>query len=286
MAIKGRDSRGNLLTRHMVHKIQQKEVGASTLGAIPIWYDETVRRLNGDGRGRYLGRFSGDDRILAILKTGQYQLFPFALSTHFPDEALTVVKWIPGTIVSAVYWDGEKERHNVKRFEIEPSREPVLFITEHPKSRLTLHSLTKSPRIKVSFDQRSSPRKDEVSHVDRLIDTKGPKAIGNRLTPHKVKEIELLDPVFEPMTAEAEELQMMIITDKEVGKLGSPEEQGLEDSPMSEFRQQALIVPDTLQADRIEVLNDAPKPKSKKKPAQEKTPEGYKPGKQITLDLG
>ena len=129
LGVKGRGSKGNLLTRYMVQKIVQKERGGSTLGAIPIWFDETVRRLNDTGHGRYLGRFSGEDRILAITRSGTYQLFPFVLSTHFPDDVLTVVKWDPKAVLSAVYWEGEKEQYQVKRFEIEPSRDPVSFIS-------------------------------------------------------------------------------------------------------------------------------------------------------------
>ncbi|HRD52799.1 MAG TPA: DNA gyrase/topoisomerase IV subunit A, partial [Flavobacteriales bacterium] len=106
LAVKGRGSKGNLLTRYAVQKVTQKERGTSTLGAIPVWYDETVRRLNDTGHGRYLGRFKGDDRILCISKSGKYQLFPYVLSTHFPDDALTVVKWNPKDVVTAVYWDG------------------------------------------------------------------------------------------------------------------------------------------------------------------------------------
>ncbi len=265
MGIKGRDSRGNLLTRHMVQKVQQKEVGASTLGAIPIWYDETVRRLNDDGRGRYLGRFSGDDRIVAVLKNGRYQFFPFALSTHFPDEAVTVVKWNPDMVLSAIHWDGEKKMHFVKRFALEPARDPVLFLTEHPDSRLTLHSLIEDPRVRISFDQRTSPRKDETVHLARLIDVKGVKAIGNRLTPHKVKELALLDPVFTEMTPELEERQMMLISEDEVGNLEAPEEEGLEESPVQKFRRdQAKEETDISPEDPII---------------------GYKPGKQITMRL-
>ncbi|HPF92030.1 MAG TPA: DNA gyrase/topoisomerase IV subunit A, partial [Flavobacteriales bacterium] len=104
LGVKGRGSKGNLLTRYMIQKVVQKERGGSTLGAIPIWFDETVRRLNDTGHGRYLGRFAGEDRILVITRSGSYQLYPFALSTHFPDDAATVVKWDPAMTVSAVYW--------------------------------------------------------------------------------------------------------------------------------------------------------------------------------------
>jgi len=265
LAVKGRGSKGNLLTRYAVQKITQKERGASTLGAIPIWFDETVRRLNDTGHGRYLGRFSGEDRILAIMANGSYQLFPFVLSTHFPDDALTVVKWDPKTAISAVYWEGEKQQYQVKRFLAEPAKDAVLFITEHPDSKLVVHSLVPHARVKMSFDKRSNPRDDEEVDLEEFISVKGVKALGNRLTPFKVKDLDLLDPVFVPMTPELEETQGMLISDDEVGNMEAPEEEGLEESPMKQFKRQQATG---------EV---------------ERSPEdpliGYEPGKQITLGL-
>ncbi len=265
LAVKGRGSKGNLLTRYTVQKITQKERGASTLGAIPIWFDETVRRLNDTGHGRYLGRFSGEDRILAIMANGTYQLFPFVLSTHFPDNALTVVKWDPKTAISAVYWEGEKQQYQVKRFLVEPAKDAVSFITEHPDSKLVVHSLVPHARVKMSFDKRSNPREDEEVDLEAFISVKGVKALGNRLTPFKVKDLDLLDPVFVPMTPELEETQGMLISDDEVGNLEAPEEEGLEESPMKQFKRQQASG---------EV---------------ERSPEdpliGYEPGKQITLGL-
>ncbi len=240
LSVKGRSSQGNLLTRYMIHKVTQLEVGGSTLGAIPIWYDETVRRMNDTGHGRYLGRFAGDDKVLCITKSGQYMLLPYALSTHFPDDALTVVKYREGMVLSVVYYEGEKKLHHVKRFAIEPARDPVLFISEHPDSRLDLHSLVDLPRVHVSYDQRSAQKGDETIELDKFIGVKGVKAIGNRLSPFKVKDLELLDPVFIPMTPELEERQQMLITDEEVGNLEAPEEEDLEESPMARLKRQEI----------------------------------------------
>ncbi|MCW5897854.1 MAG: DNA gyrase/topoisomerase IV subunit A [Flavobacteriales bacterium] len=265
LAVKGRGSKGNLLTRHMVQKITQKERGASTLGAIPIWFDETVRRLNDTGHGRYLGRFAGEDRILCITRSGTYQLFPFVLTTHFPDDTITVVKWNPKEVVTAVYWEGEKQQFNVKRFLVEPARDPVGFITDHPDSKLTVHSLMPEPVLHVAYDKRSTSREDEEVDLAAFIGVKGVKALGNRLTPHKVKELTLSTPVFIPMTPELEEVQGMLITEEEIGNLEAPEEEGLEESPMKQFRRQQA-------ADEVERSPEDPMI-------------GYEPGKQITLGL-
>lgn len=266
LAVKGRGSKGNLLTRYSVQKVTQKERGTSTLGAIPVWYDETVRRLNDTGHGRYLGRFKGEDRILCISKSGNYQLFPFVLSTHFPDDALTVVKWNPKDVVTAVYWEGEKEQYMVKRFQVEASRDAVSFITEHPNSKLALHSLLPEAELHIAYDKRSTNRPDEDIDLVGFIGVKGVKAIGNRLTPHKVKELTLITPVFVPLTPEAEEVQGMLITDDEIGNLDAPEEEGLEESPMKQMKRAKSTSADVISPDDPLIG-------------------GYKPGKQIELGL-
>jgi topoisomerase-4 subunit A len=264
LMVKGRGSKGNLLTRYMVHKVTQKERGGSTLGAIPIWFDETVRRLNEAGHGRYLGRFSGDDKILAILSTGHYQLFPFALGTHFPDEAVTIVKWDPETPMTAVYWEGEKQQYNVKRFLVEAARDPVQFITDHPDSKWTMHTLVPETGLHITFDKRSNDREDEDIVLSEFIAVKGVKALGNRLTAHKVKDLKLTGPVFIAMTPELEEKQRMLITDEEIGNMDAPEEEGLEQSPVQEFRK----------SHRTEKEEDPDQPII-----------GRKPGKQMDLGL-
>jgi topoisomerase-4 subunit A len=268
LAVKGRGSKGNLLTRHMVQKVVQKERGGSTLGAIPIWFDDTVRRLNEAGHGRYLGRFSGEDKILAILSSGHYQLFPFAMGTHFPDEALTIVKWDPELPITAVYWEGEKQQYNVKRFLPEAARDPVLFISEHPDSKLVLHTLVPETGLHIAFDKRSNDRPDEDIVLSEFIAVKGVKAIGNRLTPYKVKDLKLNGEVFIVMTPELEEQQGMLITEEEIGHMAPPEEEGLERSPMEEFRKSHKVE----KADKDDRSPDDPLI-------------GYKPGKQMDLGL-
>lgn len=263
LTVKGRGSKGNLLTRHTVQKISQKERGGSTLGAIPIWFDETVRRLNDAGHGRYLGRFSGDDKILCILSTGQYQLLPFALGTHFPDEAVTIVKWDPRIPLAAVYWDGNKEQYNVKRFLVEDARDPVEFITDHPDSKLVAHTFIPDSRLRISFDKRTNDRPDEEINLTEFIALKGVRAQGNRLTPYKVRAVELLGAVYPELTPELEQQQRMLISSEEVGRLPAPETEGLERSPVEEFRRQ----------------HQGPPTRNPKDPLL-----GGKPGKQMDLE--
>ncbi|MEJ2170201.1 MAG: hypothetical protein P8X90_32270, partial [Desulfobacterales bacterium] len=119
LAIKGRQSMGNILTKNEVHKISLKEKGYSTLGGRKIWFDQDVLRLNADNRGKYLGEFSDDDMILVIYKKGEYQLYNYDLSNHFEQDILSIEKYDPGKIMSVVYFDAEQDFYYVKRFEIE-----------------------------------------------------------------------------------------------------------------------------------------------------------------------
>src|SRR5690606_22384869 len=136
MAIKGRSAKGNILTKHLVSKIKLKEEGTSTLSARKIWFDDTVQRLNSEGRGELLGSFKSDDKILTITQSGHYKLTGTNLSTHFEDDLILIEKWIPEKPITAIYFDGEKEDFYVKRFLVEDTDKKTLFITEDDKSYL------------------------------------------------------------------------------------------------------------------------------------------------------
>jgi topoisomerase-4 subunit A len=195
LAIKSRSAKGNILTKNLVHKIELKEEGVSTLAGRKIWWDDTVQRLNSDGRGKMLGEFSGDDKILTIMEGGTYTLSPFALITKFDNDLVVMEKYDANKVFSMVYWDGEKEQYNVKRFNLEPTEKKVSLITEHENSRMELVSGDLHPRILIKFDKRSNDREDEIVQLDEFIAVKGQKAVGNRLTQYKVKSIELIDPI-------------------------------------------------------------------------------------------
>ena len=206
LAIKGRGVKGNLLTKNLISKITQKEVGASTLGARKIWYDDVVNRLNAESRGELLGEFKGDDKILTIMGSGQYKLLPYALSSRFEEDLVHICKLDPEKPMTVIYYDGEKELYYVKRFLVESSSKPVLFINEHEKSFMEMFTLQPQPRIKIEFDKRSGDRPDEEIGLEEFISVKGLKAQGNRLTTHKVKNIELLEPL-EPIAEEMPEVE-------------------------------------------------------------------------------
>ncbi|MFK8046385.1 MAG: DNA gyrase/topoisomerase IV subunit A [Crocinitomicaceae bacterium] len=195
LLIKGRGSAGNRVTKEIVSKIVQKEVGGSTLAARKIWFDPTVTRLNTDKRGDYLGAFKGDDKILSLYASGAYRLTNFDISNHFDDDLIHVEKWHPDRPLSVVYFDGDKELHYVKRFLIETrSDKKVSFISEHENSSLDAVSTGFEPVIKVIYNKRLKETKDlpdKEINLAEFIDVKGMKSLGNQLTKLKVKEIQL-----------------------------------------------------------------------------------------------
>jgi topoisomerase-4 subunit A len=213
LAIKGRDAIGNVVTKYPVKKVELKQAGISTLGARKVWLDESVMRLNEEGHGRFLGEFSAEDKILVVLQSGVYKTLSLDLATHFDDNTLIVEKWIPQKPLNVVYFDGEKEQWYVKRFLIESSKGPVVFITEHPKSKLAVATLIHHPSVYIRYDKRNKIAKnkmDESIGLRNFIAVKGMKAIGNRLTTYPVLSIELLEPDAQ-LEQEAEQLIQELI---------------------------------------------------------------------------
>lgn len=194
-AIKGRGANGNILTKHSVNRIELKEKGVSTLAARKVWFDESIKRLNYEERGTYLGAFNGDDKILTIMQSGDYRLTGIDVLTKFDEDMIRIEKWDPDKPLAAIYYDGEKEEHFVKRFLVEDSDKAVHFISESEGSHLSLLSTNWCPKVLLKFDQRSSKRDDEELELEEFIAVKGLKAQGNKLSRYKVKTIEELEPL-------------------------------------------------------------------------------------------
>ncbi len=201
LLIKGRNSAGNRVTKEIIQKIIQKEVGGSTLAARKIWYDDVVGRLNDEGRGRFLGDFKGDDRILTLYRNGEYRLSSFDLSNHFDEDMVHLEKWNPHRPISCVYFDAEKEINFVKRFTCEVmSDKRVSFISESEGSYLQVVSTAYRPEIRIVFNKQLKETKNlpnQVLNLADLIDVKGMKAQGNQVTKMKVKEILLTHEIAE-----------------------------------------------------------------------------------------
>ncbi len=207
LAIKGRQAGGNTVTKYPVKKIELKSKGKSTLSARKIWYDEVVRRLNSDGRGRLLGEFHPEDKILVILDSGEYKLIDFSLSTHFDDNMLDLEKWIPEKPMTVVYYEGKKEAWYVKRFLIEPSTKKVLFISDSEGSKLGLATTRHFPVGVIRYNKKfkiTRDRKDEHIQLDEFIAVKGLKSLGNKLSNLPITEV-TLGPIDEEKENQADQ---------------------------------------------------------------------------------
>jgi len=195
--IKGRDAKGNLVTKHAVKKIELKEKGVSTLKPRKIWFDDAVMRLNVDSRGELLGEFSGDDRLLIVNQKGVVKTVIPDLNLHFDDDMIVLEKWMPNKPISAIYFEGEKERYFVKRFLIENENKEELIITEHPKSKLEIVSTEHRPVMEIIFDKVKGKdlKPNQTIDLESFITVKGIKAQGNQLTVDKIKSINHLEPL-------------------------------------------------------------------------------------------
>lgn len=218
MAIKGRGVKGNLVTKHPVKRIELKEEGVSTLKPRRIWFDDTVKRLNVDERGDLLGEFKAEDRLLVITQDGIAKTIKPELTTRFDEEIIVLEKWNSKRPISAVYWDGEREKFYVKRFEIEHPDKEEQFITEHSKSYLEIISTDYLPVIEVEYTKKPGKERkpNEVIKLEGFISVKGITALGNQLTSEKINSLRLLDPepYEEPKPISAEDLD--VVDDEEV----------------------------------------------------------------------
>jgi topoisomerase IV subunit A len=211
IAIKGRASRGNTVTKYPIKKIELKEKGISTLRPRKVWFDDTVQRLNVDGRGELLGEFRPNDRLLIINQSGKLKTIIPELTTHFDEDMIVLEKWNPKKPISCIYFDGEKERYYVKRFLVENENKEEVFISEHDKSQLEIVSTDWRPMAEVIFAKVKGVQKENLTvNLEEFIAVKGIKALGNQLTTDKVKQVNLLEPLpfEEPEEVIAEEIEV------------------------------------------------------------------------------
>lgn len=205
LAVKGRGARGNILTKHALHKIVLKRKGESTLGGRKIWFEPEVLRLNADSRGNYLGEFHADDTILVITKKGEYYQTNFDLTNHYPEDFLVIEKFNEKTVWSAAYFDADRDYYYIKRFQIDPTTRPQSFIGENSKSVLVRLTKVEYPRLEIKFGGEDKNREKEIIEVAEFINVKGVKAIGKRLTNYQVAKINELEPLIKPKEKEKEE---------------------------------------------------------------------------------
>lgn len=197
LAIKGRDSQGNTLSKNEVHKISVMQKGVSTLGGRKIWLDEEVLRLNTDNRGMYLGEFQGGERILIVNKNGTFYTSDFDLSNHYEAGYLLFEKFKAEKVWSAVFFDAEQNYYYLKRFRFEDSPKLNSFIGDTEGSRLLCLSSESHPRFEVVFGGRYEARLPEIIDAAEFIGEKSYKARGKRLTTFEVKEIREVEPLVQ-----------------------------------------------------------------------------------------
>lgn len=214
LAIKGRSVKGNTVTKYAIRKIELKSQGVSTLKPRKIWFDETVQRLNVDERGELLGEFKGEDRLLIINQKGVVKTIKPELTTHFENDMIVLEKWIPEKPISAIYFDGEKERYYVKRFMIDNPNKEEIFITEHPKTQLEIVATDYRPMVEVVFSKRSI--ENMTVNLEEFIAVKGIKALGNQLTTEKIRTINFLEPLpYKPTVNEVEVVEEEVVESTE-----------------------------------------------------------------------
>nr|WP_244593053.1 DNA gyrase/topoisomerase IV subunit A [Pukyongia salina] len=211
--VKGRASKGNIVTKYTVKRVELKEKGLSTLKPRKIWFDETIQRLNVDGRGELLGEFTKEDRLLIVRQNGTVKTAIPEVTMHFDDDMIILEKWEPKKPISAIYWEGEKELFYVKRFLIDNPDKEELIISDHPKSYLEKIFTDHRPMAEVVFvKERGKDRKPNMEvNLEEFIAVKGISALGNQLTKDNVLEINAMDPLpYEaPKPLPAEEIDVV-----------------------------------------------------------------------------
>jgi topoisomerase-4 subunit A len=196
LAIKGRESLGNMLTKYPVRKITLKSAGVSTLGGVDIWYDPTIGRLNRDGHGDHIGNFEPNDSILAIYASGNYELTNFELTNRYPaEEIMYLKKFEPQAIISAAYFDGSNKTNLIKRFRLETTSldKKFLFISDHKASKLIAVTDNYSPNVQIKHKPDGKTNELEIIPIDELAEVRGWKALGSKLNYAKLVEVLFLD---------------------------------------------------------------------------------------------
>jgi len=208
IAIKGRQSMGNIVTKNEIHKISLKEKGGSTLGGRQVWFDRDILRLNYDGRGEYLGEFHGNDQILVIMKNGDFCTTSFDATNHYEADIMIIEKYDSGKTWTAALNDADQGYPYLKRFKLEPTQKKQNFLGENPKSSLILLTDESFPRFEVVFGGNDAFRDPLIIDAEEFIGVKSFKAKGKRISTYTVETINELEPlrkeIPQPEVPEAE----------------------------------------------------------------------------------
>ncbi len=218
LAVKGKSSRGNLVTKFAIQRIQLKTKGVSTIGGKDIWYDPDVQRLNEDGRGVFLGQFSGDDKIIAVFRDGTFYTTSYDLSNRYQGDILTIEKYDPDKTFTALYMDGTAKSFYIKRFSFpESENTPQLFISPAKGSYLVALSGDRFPQVLVTF---AGKKEDARLDAEEFIAKKGFSAKGKRCSSNDVKKVEFIEPLQKDVPQQEEE---KMTADEDIPRTGAPD---------------------------------------------------------------
>ena len=237
LAIKGRQSQGNLFSRYGIHKIVLKERGTSTLGGQDIWFDEDVRRLNADGRGRLLGEFKGDDKLIVWTAKNQYYITGYDLGQHFPDDTTYVGRYSPDRVYSLCYYDQGQQYYYMKRFTAELSDRMQDFLD--PEDRFVCMTERAGAKLEITYKGAHASRPADLVDVDEFVGVKSHRAKGKRLTTYEVDTLRMIEPELptEPEPSEDEEFDGDISSDASDDKAQTPA--AVESAPAKEAPKEA-----------------------------------------------
>ncbi|MDN5216748.1 DNA gyrase/topoisomerase IV subunit A [Fulvivirgaceae bacterium BMA12] len=230
--IKGRGAGGNILTRYPLRRVELKTSGVSTLSGLDIWYDDTVGRLNREERGSHIGNFNSEDKILVIYKDGQYEMTSYELTNRYePQKVQLIYRFDPESIITAIHVDGDSKNYYIKRFQVETTtvNKKFLFINESKGSKLVAVTLHPAPQAILELQKGKSKEKfEETVGLNELIDVKGWKASGNRLSQYTVKKVKLLEPEIETNADESDAAAAQELEQNPGGQLNIIPEENVE----------------------------------------------------------
>ena len=232
LAIKGRSSRGNLVTKNAIAKIQLKSKGVTTLEGKDIWYDPDIQRLNEEGRGQHLGKFAGEDKVLAIFADGSYYTTSYELVNKYQGDVVRIEKLDPNRVYTVIYWDNAAKAYYVKRFSFpESNNSPVLFISDAKGSRMVDLSSDKHPQMVLTFGGKYEHREAETIDVEEFIAKKGITAKGKKCSPYDVKKAEFGEPLVKEEDEEEEMPTEAIASSDDAIDVDFSTEESLDDAP-------------------------------------------------------
>jgi topoisomerase-4 subunit A len=233
--IKGRASKGNIVTKYSVKRVELKEKGLSTLKPRKLWFDDTVQRLNVDNRGGLLGEFTNEDRLLIVNQKGILKAVIPELTMRFDDDIIVLEKWAPNKPISVIYWEGEKQLFYIKRFLVENWDKEEKVITDHPKSYLEKVFTDYRPIAELVYSKkRGEERRDNLKiNIEEFISVKGSSAMGNQLTKEKVLEINAVDPLPYEVPEVHDTLDIEVVDEENI----VPEIKGLNKKPKQKNNQ-------------------------------------------------